>query len=111
MPAFPWLLTGLAALAERIVSWFVSKGIKTGAFFLGYATLIVGMYSAFLVSTLLAVNALRPVVPTGVAFGMAFLPPSTTFYMNAYFTVLIAKRVFDWHKQITRDFTQATLNF
>jgi len=111
MPFLPWLLTALAALAERIVSWFVTKGIKTGAFFLGYVTFVVGLYAVFLATTFVAVNALRPVVPVGVSFGLAFLPPATAFYMNAYLTVLIAKRVFDWHKQITRDFTQATLNF
>ena len=106
-----WIVTAIAALAERLATWFVTKGIKTGAFFLGYATLVVGLYAALLATTYLAVTALRPAVPPGVAFGLAFLPPSTVFYSSAYFTTLIAKRVFDWHKQITRDFTQATLGF
>ena len=111
MPVFAWLVTALAAVAERIVSWFVKSGIKTGAFFLGYVAIVVGLYAAFLGATYLAVTALRPSVPPGVAFGLAFLPPSTAFYTSAYFTALIAKRVFDWHKQVTRDFTQATLRF
>jgi len=111
MPIFAWIISSIVILAERIASWFVKSGIKTGAFFLGYVAIVIGLYAAFLAATYLAVTALRPAVPPGVAFGLSMLPASTPFYTSAYFTALIGKRVFDWHKQVTRDFTQATLRF
>lgn len=106
-----WLLVGLAAILERIVAWFIAKGIKTGAIFLAYVTAILGAYAAIVAATYAAVFALKPVAPSGLTFALAFLPSTTPLFLSAYLTALIAKRAFDWHKYFSRDFTQATLRF
>ena len=107
----PLLFLGLVTLVERLIAWWITKGIKVGAYFLGYVTFAVAAFTAFLALVYATVSALKPIAPDGVGFALAILPPSTGAYISAYLTVLVAKRVYDWHKQITRDFTQATLRF
>ncbi|WP_048811625.1 DUF5455 family protein [Methylobacillus flagellatus] len=106
-----WLFIGLASIVEKVVTWFILRGLKKSAYFLGYVTFIIGLFTAFLSATYIGLNVLRPITPTGVAFGLAFLPPSTPAFISFYVTVLITKRVYDWHKHLSRDFTQATLRF
>lgn len=106
-----WLFIGLAGIVEKVVSWFISRGIQKGAYFLGYVTFILGLFTAFLAMAYIAINSVRPFAPTGVAFGLAILPPSTPAFISVYLTVMIAKRVYDWHKHLSRDFTQSTMNF
>lgn len=107
----PWLLVLLVSLVESLFTWFLKKGVKAGAMFLAYMALIIGLFTAFLALTWATLGALFPVVPSGIGFILSLLPPSTSAYISAYFTVLIAKRVYDWHSKMTKDFTQATLNF
>jgi hypothetical protein len=106
-----WLLLFLAGLVESIFSWFLKKGVKAGAMFLSYMVFIIGLFTAFLSFTWLTINALMPVVPAGMGFIVSMLPPSTSSFISAYFTVLIAKRVYDWHAKLTKDFTQSTMGF
>ncbi|MCB5186131.1 hypothetical protein LG201_13030 [Methylobacillus gramineus] len=106
-----WLFIGLATIVERLVTWLITKGIKQGAYFLGYVSFVVGLFTAFLAATYIGLMALKPITPNGVGFALAFLPPSTAWYMSFYLTVLISKRVYDWHKHLSRDFTQATMRF
>jgi hypothetical protein len=106
-----WIWVGLVGILERIFSWFIGKGIKSTALFLSYSTFIIGGFIAFIALSYAAINALRPVVPFGVDFGLSLLPSQTPLYISAYLTVLIARRVYDLQKRFTRDFTQATLKF
>jgi len=107
----PWLFIGLANIVERVVTFFITKGLKKAAFFLGYATFVIGLFTIFLALVYTGINALRPITPAGVSFALAFLPSSVSAYISFYLTCLIAKRVYDWHKQLSRDFTQATMGF
>ncbi|HEY9746556.1 MAG TPA: hypothetical protein V6C99_10105 [Oculatellaceae cyanobacterium] len=106
-----WLVVLLVSLVESIFTWFLKKGLKAGAMFLSYMALIISLFTAFLALIWATLGALVPFVPAGMGFILSLLPPSTSAYISAYFTVLIAKRVYDWHAKITKDFTQATLNF
>ncbi len=107
----PWLFLGLANIVERLVTWLITKGIKQGAYFLAYTVFVIGLFTAFLAVTYTGINALKPLTPNGVGFALAFLPPQTAAYISFYLTTLIGKRVYDWHKQLSRDFTQATMRF
>lgn len=106
-----WLFVGIVYVLERLVTWFLKKGIKNGAIFLAYVTAILAAYAVFVTATYAAVFALRPVAPPGLNFALAFLPPTTPLFLSAYMTAAIAKRAYDWHKHFTRDFTQATMKF
>ncbi|CAG0983521.1 hypothetical protein MTYP_01892 [Methylophilaceae bacterium] len=107
----PWLFIGLANIVERAIVWFISRGLRKGVYFTTYAFFVIGLFTAFLSATYIGITALRPLTPNGVSFGLAFLPPSTAGYISFYLTVLISKRVYDWHKQLSRDFTQVTMGF
>lgn len=106
-----WLLLFLAGLAESLFSWFIKKGVKAGAMFLTYIVFIIGLFTAFLSFTWITISALQPVIPAGMGFILSMLPPSTSSFISAYFTVLLSKRVYDWHAKITKDFTQTTMSF
>ncbi|MFL9711902.1 hypothetical protein [Methylobacillus sp. Pita1] len=106
-----WLFIGLASIVERVVTWFIVRGIRKSAYFLGYVSFVLGLFTAFVAMAYTGITLLRPITPTGVAFGLAFLPPSTPAFISFYVTVLITKRVYDWHKHLSRDFTQATMHF
>jgi hypothetical protein len=106
-----WLFVGLVGIVERIVTWLATKGIKTAGFFLSYMSIIVAGFLGFVALCYTLISALQPITPFGVAFGLAMLPSSTPLYVSAYITALIARRVYDFHKMFTRDFTQSTLKF
>lgn len=106
-----WIFIGIVSILERLFSWLIVKGLKKSAFFLSYATFVIGLFTAFIAAMYLGLTALRPITPMGVSFGLAFLPPSTPIFISFYVTALITKRVYDWHKHLSRDFTQASMNF
>lgn len=99
----------LGGLVEAILGFAVTKGFKNSALILSYITLYIGLFVAFIVTTGIAFWALEPLMPDIVPFVLSMFPPVAFTYFNLYFTALVARRVFDWHKRVSKDFTQALL--
>jgi hypothetical protein len=105
-----FLLVGIVSILERLITWFATRGFKFFSFFMAYLTITVAGYLAFLASSYALINTLIPLAPDGVGFGLSLLPPSTGQLISAYMVILTTKRVYDFHKSYTKDFTQAALN-
>lgn len=106
-----WLLVFLGGLVEKIFTWLIGRGITVGTMLLSYIGFMVGLFTAFLAVVFTALETIRVAAPDGMGFILSILPPSTSAMIGVYFTALVSKRVYDYHKKITRDFTQATLKF
>lgn len=90
----------LRNLVEFILQFFIGKGLKNLSIYAAFAVFIVGLYATFVASTYAAVMALKPLAPAELRLGFMLMPSTTPLFLGAYFTALIAKRVFDWHLMI-----------
>ena len=97
-------------LVELILQFFLGKGLKSMSIYAAFVVFIIGMYSAFVAATYLAVIALKPALPAQAAYAFVLFPPSTPLYVGAYYTALLSKRVFDWHMLILLERQRAAWN-
>lgn len=97
-----WLLVFLVELVSTAIKWFIGRGVRKFAVVLGYITVVLAAYIAFVTATYAAVFALKPVAPPGINFALAFLPPTTPLFLSAYMTALIARRLVDFKDKFTR---------
>lgn len=106
-----WFYTFIITALEKLITWFIGRGIVVGTTFLTYATFTVGLFTAFVAALFVLLETVRVAAPDGMSFILSLLPPSTSAMISVYFTALVLRRVYDYHKKLTRDFTQATLKF
>lgn len=102
-----WLLLFLGGLLEKLLDWFMKKGIFAIGTTVSFATYYIGLYIAFIVATSAIFWAFEPLVPPGVSFVLSFFPPICFAMFNAYFTALVARRIFDWHRRVVKEMHQA----
>ena len=95
-----YIVLFLAGLADQILKWILGTGIKAAAMTLTYTALILGLFTAFLALIWATLNIISVAAPYQMGFILSLVPTSVSVYTSAYLTVLISKRVFDWHKQI-----------
>ena len=104
-----WLLIFLGGLLEQLFGFFAKKAFRSIAIVGAYIAFYIGLYLTFLIAFTAGMWALEPLIPTFIPFALSMIPPVAFTMMNFYFTALVARRVFDWHKRATKDFTQAML--
>lgn len=94
--AIPTLWTAIKHIFFGFATYLVTKGFRKAGVYIAFVSLVMTLFFAFLATIYGILSGLMNYAPYGVAFGLGVFPPSTSFFISSYLTVLVSKRAFDW---------------
>lgn len=96
-----WLLGGLAALVQVIVSFFIGFVTKKTAQIIAALGLAAAVSGALIVALGFAISSVVISAPTGwVAFGIGLLPYNTPACIAAVIGGNLARWLYDWQTRV-----------
>lgn len=102
----PIALSAIGALFSQLVIWIMQKWLLSQ--FAKYAAILTAfslIFIAFAGFTSLIYSlaaAAYVAAPSQLSFAFGLIPPSAPLLISAYYTALIAKRIFDWTQLVIR---------